>query len=49
MSQSLTLELSEQVFAAIQQQAQGIRISPAPAQLAATLLEHQFPQSLRLL
>lgn len=41
MSQSLTLELSEQVFAMIQQQAQAVGISPA--QLAATLLEQQFP------
>jgi hypothetical protein len=42
MSQSLTLELSEQVFVAIQQQAQAIGVSPA--QLAATLLEQQFTQ-----
>lgn len=42
MSQSLTLELNEQVFVAIQRQAQAIGISPA--QLAATLLEKQFPQ-----
>jgi len=47
MSQSLTLELSEQVFVAIQRQAQAIGISPA--QLAATLLERQFPQLLKLL
>ncbi len=47
MSQSLTLELNEQAFAAIQRQAQMIGISPA--QLAATLLEQQFPQAFKLL
>ncbi len=47
MSQSLTLELSEQAFVAIQQQAQVIGISPA--QLAATLIEQQFPQAFKLL
>lgn len=47
MSQSLTLELSEQVFVAIQRQAQVMGISPA--QLAATLLERQFPQASKLL
>ncbi|MBW4693080.1 MAG: hypothetical protein KME27_15105 [Lyngbya sp. HA4199-MV5] len=47
MSQVLTLELSEQVFAAIQLQAQTIGISPA--QLAATLLERQFSQAFKLL
>lgn len=47
MSQILTLELSEQVFAAIQLQAQAIGISPA--QLAATLLERQFTQAFKLL
>lgn len=46
MSQSLTLQLSEQVFVAIQQQAQAIGISPA--QLATTLLERQFPQAFKL-
>jgi hypothetical protein len=46
MSQSLTLELSEQVFVAIQRQAQTIGISPA--QLAATLLERQFQQAFKL-
>jgi len=46
MSQSLTLELNEQVFVAIQQQAQSLGISPA--QLAATLLEQQFPMSFTL-
>lgn len=47
MSQSLTVEISEQVFVAIQQQAQAIGVSPA--QLAATLLEQQFPQTFKLL
>jgi hypothetical protein len=47
MSQSLTLEISEQVFVAIQQQAQAIGVSPA--QLAAILLERQFPQAFKLL
>jgi hypothetical protein len=47
MSQSLTLELNEQVFVAIQRQAQSIGISPA--QLAATLLERQFQQAFKLL
>lgn len=46
MNQSLTLELSEQVFVAIQRQAQVIGISPA--QLAASLLERQFPQAFKL-
>jgi hypothetical protein len=46
MSQILTLELSEQVFAAIQLQAQTIGISPE--QLAATLLESQFTQAFKL-
>ncbi len=45
MSQSLTLELSEQVFVAIQQHAQVIGISPA--QLVATLLERQFSQAFK--
>jgi hypothetical protein len=47
MSQNLTLELSEQVFAAIHQQAQSLGLSPA--QLAANLLERQFPQAFKLL
>ncbi|MBD2578526.1 hypothetical protein [Oscillatoria sp. FACHB-1406] len=47
MSQSLTLELSEQVFVAIQRQAQAIGLSPA--QLATTLLERQFTQAFKLL
>lgn len=42
MSQILTLELSEQMFAAIQQQAATMGI--APEHLAATLLERQFTQ-----
>jgi hypothetical protein len=46
MSQSLTLELSEQVFVAIQQQAQAVGVSPA--HLVATLLEQQFPQAFKL-
>jgi hypothetical protein len=46
MSQSLTLELSEQVFVAIQRQAQAVGISPA--QLVTTLLEQQFPQAFKL-
>jgi hypothetical protein len=46
MSESLTLEISEPVFAAIQQQAQAIGVSPA--QLAATLLERQFPQAFKI-
>ncbi|MBW4617916.1 MAG: hypothetical protein KME17_00840 [Cyanosarcina radialis HA8281-LM2] len=40
MNQILTLELSEQTFAAIQLQAQTFGISPE--RLAATLLEQQF-------
>jgi hypothetical protein len=47
MSQILTLELSEQVFAAIQLQAQTIGISPE--RLAATLLEQKFTQAFKLL
>jgi hypothetical protein len=46
MSQSLTLELSEQMFVAIQRQAQAVGISPA--QLVATLLEQKFPQAFKL-
>ena len=45
MSQRLTLELSEQVFVAIQRQAHAIGIPPA--QFAATLLEQQFPQAFK--
>jgi hypothetical protein len=40
MSQILTLELNDQAFAAIQQQAQTIGIPPAT--LIATLLEQKF-------
>jgi hypothetical protein len=40
MRQTLTLELSEEIFAVIQQQAQTVGISPA--QLAASLLEQRF-------
>jgi hypothetical protein len=47
MNQILTLELSEQAFAAIQLQAQSIGISPE--RLAATLLERQFTQAFKLL
>ena len=47
MNQILTLELSEQVFAAIQRQAETIGISPE--RLAATFLERQFTQAFRLL
>lgn len=47
MSQVLTLELSEQVFIAIQRQAETIGISPE--RLAATLLEQQFTQVSKLL
>lgn len=47
MSQSLTLELSEQVFVAIQRQAQSLGLSPE--QLATTLLERQFTQAFKLL
>ncbi len=47
MSQILTLELNEQVFAAIQQQAQTMGLSPE--RLAATLLEREFTQAFKLL
>ena len=47
MTQELTLELSEPVFAAIQLQAKTIGISPE--RLATTLLERQFAQALKLL
>ena len=46
MSQELTLKLSEGVFTAIQLQAQTIGI--APERLAATLLERQVAQALKL-
>jgi len=47
MSQNLTLELSEQVYVAIQQQAQVVGVSPS--QLVAALVEKQFTQALNLL
>lgn len=47
MSQTLTLELSERVFTAIQRQAETIGIPPE--RLAATLLEQQFAQVFKLL
>ncbi len=47
MSQILTLEINEQVFAAIQRRAETIGISPE--RLAATLLEQQFTEALKLL
>ncbi|MGQ4648845.1 hypothetical protein [Lyngbya aestuarii] len=47
MTHILTLELSDQIFTAIQQQAEAIGIPPE--QLAATLLEHRFGQDLKLL
>jgi hypothetical protein len=43
MSQILTLELNDQVFAAIQQQAESIGIPPES--LAATLLEQKLSQT----
>lgn len=46
MSQVLTLELNEQVFAAIEQQAQALGISPA--QLVATVLEQRFVEAFKL-
>ncbi|MDF5722404.1 MAG: hypothetical protein PUP91_18325 [Rhizonema sp. PD37] len=47
MSQILTLQLSEKIFAAIQRQAETIGISPE--RLAAILLERQLTQALRSL
>lgn len=47
MSQILTLQLNDEVFAAIQKQAQNIGIPPES--LAANLLEQKFSQSERLL
>ncbi len=47
MNQTLTLELSEQVFAAIQRQAETVGISVE--HLAAILLERQFTQGIKLL
>ncbi|MGC1247631.1 MAG: hypothetical protein WA865_15555 [Spirulinaceae cyanobacterium] len=42
----LTLELSDQVFAAIMQQAQAVGVSPE--RLATTLLEKEFSQAFKL-
>lgn len=47
MSQILTLKLNDQVFAAIQQQAENIGI--APESLVAKLLEQKFSQTFRVL
>lgn len=47
MSQILTLELSDRVFTAIQQQAETIGVPPE--RLAASLLEQQFTQVFKLL
>ncbi|MGD2179617.1 hypothetical protein [Lusitaniella coriacea] len=47
MSQILTLELRDRVFAAIQQQAENIGIPPE--RLAATLLEQNFSHIFKLL
>lgn len=46
MSQILTLEISEQVFVAIQRQAAAIGV--APERLAATLIEQRFTQTPKL-
>ena len=47
MTQILKLELNDQIFAAIQQQAEAIGIPPE--KLAAKLLEQQFGQVFKLL
>jgi hypothetical protein len=47
MSQIMTLELNDQVFAAIQRQAENIGVPPE--NLAATLLEQKFSQIFKLL
>lgn len=47
MTHLLTLELNEQIFTAIQRQAEAIGIPPE--QLAATLLEQRFGQVFKLL
>ena len=47
MSQILTLELNDRVFAAIQRQAENIGIPPE--NLAATLLEQKFSQIFKFL
>jgi hypothetical protein len=46
MSQILNLELSEEVFAAIQLQAQTVGVSPE--ELAANLIEMQFASAFKL-
>lgn len=46
MTQILKLQLNDQIFTAIQQQAEAIGIPPE--QLAATLLEQQFGQVFKL-
>ncbi len=47
MNHTLTLELSDQVFTVIQQQAEALGIPPE--RLAATLLEQRFGQVFKLL
>jgi hypothetical protein len=47
MSQIMTLELNDRVFAAIQRQAEHIGVPPE--NLAATLLEQKFSQIFKLL
>ena len=47
MTHILTLELNDQIFTAIQRQAEAIGIPPE--RLAATLLEQRFGQVLKLL
>ena len=47
MTQILTVELNDQIFTAIQRQAEAIGVPPE--HLAATLLEQQFGQVLKLL
>lgn len=47
MSRTLTLELSDQLFTAIMQQAETVGM--APEQLAASFLEQQFGQIYKLL
>ena len=47
MTQILTLELNDQIFTAIQRQAEAIGIPPE--RLAATFLEQRFGQVLKLL
>jgi hypothetical protein len=47
MSHTLTLELSDQTFTALQQQAEAVGV--APESLVATFLEQRFEQMLTLL